>query len=359
MATIRARKRADGTVGYTVQIRITRGGIAHAETQTFDRQAAAKVWAGQREAELSKPGALERAATADTTLSQAIDRYILESLKEIGKTKAQVLRSIKDYPIAGMECERITSADIVAFATELSGARKPQTVGNYISHLAAIFAIAGPAWGIRLDQAAMSSAQKVMRRLGTTSKSANRDRRPTLDELERIMGHYAQRQAQRPAMASMTSIVAFAIFSTRRQAEITRIRWDDLEESEGRVLVRDMKNPGEKIGNHVWVDVRPEAMAIIKAQPRTAPEIFPYSADSISASFTRACQLLEIEDLDFHDLRHDGVSRLFEMGDSVARVASVSGHRSWSSLKRYTHIRQSGDKYDGWRWLKEISSGVQ
>lgn len=27
----------------------------------------------------------------------------------------------------------------------------------------------------------------------------------------------------------------------------------------------------------------------------------------------------------------------------------VSGHRSWQSLKRYTHVRQRGDKYEGWK----------
>jgi integrase len=52
----------------------------------------------------------------------------------------------------------------------------------------------------------------------------------------------------------------------------------------------------------------------------------------------------------FHDLRHDGISRLFEMGWTIPHVASVSGHRSWQSLKRYTHIRQNGDKYAGWDW---------
>ena len=33
----------------------------------------------------------------------------------------------------------------------------------------------------------------------------------------------------------------------------------------------------------------------------------------------------------------------------------VSGHRSWSSLKRYTHIRQTGDKYAGWRLVSTIA----
>ena len=55
----------------------------------------------------------------------------------------------------------------------------------------------------------------------------------------------------------------------------------------------------------------------------------------------------------FHDLRHEGVSRLFEKGLTIPHVATVSGHRSWQSLKRYTHIRQVGDKYVGWQWLSE------
>src|SRR6266853_1770782 len=81
------------------------------------------------------------------------------------------------------------------------------------------------------------------------------------------------------------------------------------------------------------------------SMPRTSDEIFPYSTDAIGAAFTRAVQFLEIDDLHFHDLRHDGVSRLFEIGLNIPRVASVSGHRSWTSLKRYTHLRQTGDKY--------------
>jgi integrase len=59
---------------------------------------------------------------------------------------------------------------------------------------------------------------------------------------------------------------------------------------------------------------------------------------------------LAIDDLHFHDLRHEGVSRLFEMGRTIPQVASVSGHRSWQSLQRYTHLRQVGDKYAGWKW---------
>lgn len=80
----------------------------------------------------------------DRTLAAAIDRYTTESSKKIGKTKAQVLRSIREYDIASMPCNEIQSPDIVQFAKELSAAREPSTVGNYPSHLAAVFPLARP-----------------------------------------------------------------------------------------------------------------------------------------------------------------------------------------------------------------------
>lgn len=62
MATIRARRNADGTVMYTAQIRIKRGGAqVYQESASFSRKKAAEAWALRREAELAEPGGLERA----------------------------------------------------------------------------------------------------------------------------------------------------------------------------------------------------------------------------------------------------------------------------------------------------------
>lgn len=113
-----------------------------------------------------------------------------------------------------------------------------------------------------------------------------------------------------------------------------------------------MKHPGEKIGNDTWVDLPDEAIQVIESMPKTKPEIFPYSPDAVTANFTRACKLLGVEDLRFHDLRHEGISRLFLMGRNIPQIAAVSGHRSWISLKRYTHIREAGDKYANWGCLQ-------
>jgi len=67
----------------------------------------------------------------------------------------------------------------------------------------------------------------------------------------------------------------------------------------------------------VWCELATEALAVIQSMPRAAPEIFPYSTDAISATFTRTCRFLGIDDLRFHDLRHEGISRLFEMGRTI------------------------------------------
>jgi len=295
-------------------------------------------------AELREPGVV--LTREDPPLRDVIDRYLKESAK-IGRTKKQVLETIRDkYDIAEVKCSRIRSEDVVVFAQSLPVA--PQTRQNYLSHLGAVFTVARPAWGYPLDRNLMKDVFIVTKKLGITRKSDQRDRRPTLDELDKIMEHFGHIRTKRPSSVPMQKVTVFAIFSTRRQEEITRITWTDYDKT--RVLVRNMKHPGEKIGNDTWCELPPEAAAVIEIMPRVSDRIFPFTTDAISAAWTRACQFLGIEDLHFHDLRHDGVSRLFEMGKTIPQAASVSGHRSWSSLKRYTHLRQTGDKYANWKW---------
>ena len=253
MGTITARKRKDGSTGYTAQIvKKQNGKIVWREAKTFSKEREAKAWAAFREAEINRPGTLDQLRKPDSTLADAIDRYVTEK-PEIGRTKAQCLKSIKDYRIASMDCASIRSSDISAFARELlTDGRKPQTVGNYISHLSAIFRDARALWDLPLDHAEMRAAQAALSRQDTIAKSAQRDRRPTLAQLDLLMQHFTDRQARAPNAVPMPKIIAFAMYSTRRQEEITRIKWEDLDEPHSRILVRDMKHPGQKRGNDVW-----------------------------------------------------------------------------------------------------------
>lgn len=355
MGTIRKRKRKDGSAAFLAQIVIKRDGrIIHREAKTHDQRIDAAVWMVNREKEL-KTNPPKSDADNDPFFCDLIDRFIKESRKDMGRTKTQVLQTIQASSLGETRASEITSQVLFNYIQELGKDKQPQTVLNYMSHISNLFAIARPAWGVPLDKAAFDDAMVIAKRMGAVSKSKSRSRRPTLEELDKILTFFEERQVRYPNSAPMAKIIVFALFSTRRQEEIIRIQWADLEDDGSRILVRDMKHPGQKIGNDQWCDLVPEALAVIGAMPKTdSPRIFPYTTDAVSAAFTRACKVLEIEDLHFHDLRHEGISRLAELGWSIPHIAGVSGHRSWQSLNRYSHMRKKGDKYEGWEWLERL-----
>jgi integrase len=132
-------------------------------------------------------------------------------------------------------------------------------------------------------------------------------------------------------------VISFAIFSGRRLGEICRLRWDDLRIKNRKVLVRDMKHPRKKKGNDVWCDLTDEALEIISAMPRTSEFIFPFRSESIGTAFRRHRDRAGVEDLRFHDVRHEAISRLFELGLTAPFVARHSGHKSGSCLDRYVN----------------------
>jgi integrase len=351
MGTILTRRRRDGTVGYTAQVRVkVKGKLIHQEAETFDQIKAAKIWISKRETELRQPGGLERLQrdnSHDPILKDVIGRYLAETKEDLSGTKANILRRIQQHAaLAQKRCSKITSPDVVEFAQSLKSS--PATRLNYVTFLAGVFALAKPAWGYPLDAETVKTARVALRRLGVVAKGGQRARRPTLDELNKLMAFFVQSERRLRTVTPMTKIVPFAIFSARRQEEILRIRWSDFDQD--RIFVRDMKHPDAKKGNHVWCDLTPEAVAYINSMPKVDARIFPFTKAAVGAAFTRACKMLGIEDLRFHDLRHEGVSRLFEMGKTIPQVASVSGHRNWQNLQRYTHLRQTGDKYADWDW---------
>jgi integrase len=67
--------------------------------------------------------------------------------------------------------------------------------------------------------------------------------------------------------------------------------------------------------------------------------VFPITRDSLEYYWRKACGAAGIEDLHFHDLRHEATSRLFERGLDAMEVMAITGHSTTEMLKRYTHFR--------------------
>jgi len=379
MGTIVERFKKNGKPSYTAQIRKKkRGQVVLSLAETFSSRQAAVNWMRRQEEALRKKGALDRAISAKTRKSVAdcVQDYINASPEKFGDSKSQMLSYFQRLDFGSRAIEELKAADFVQLAMDLlSGVqappkdpkkdtpahyalkpRKPQTVNGYMVTLGSVIRYGGPISGVAMPLNEYSEALRTLQHQKIVTKSAKRTRRVTLAELDLLMDHFTRRYRDNPRTVPMHKIVAAAIFETHRLGELLANTWADYDKSAGEITVRNMKHPRQTIGNDMVLTLRLEAQAIIESMPRVSDRIFPYNEDVVSRLFTEACKLLEIEDLHFHDLRHEGISRLFEMGLTIPQVAQISGHQSWQCLKRYTQIRQTGDKYENWKWWEVVTA---
>lgn len=330
MGTISKRPAARGH-RYRAEIRIKRAGkIAHREARTFRTKALAQAWIDRREAVLGERINFERYTIADA-ISEYEKRY--EDIHGWGRTKRSTLRFLSRR-IGDWDAYGVTAGMLVRHVSERRLEASAATVANDLTWLAVVFkAMRALERPVALQ--AVEDAILICRQQGLTGRAEERERRPTAAELARLTEYFESRQSSIP----MADVMWFAVHSSRRQAEITRLEWRDLDDATHTGMVRDLKHPRKKIGNHRRFKFTAEGWGITQRQPKVSEFIFPYNPKTIGAIFTRACKVLEIEGLRFHDLRHEATSRLFEAGYSIVEVQQFTLHEDWKVLARYTNLR--------------------
>lgn len=383
MATIRKRTRKNGSVSYYAEIRIKRSGqVVYRESQTWGKKKLAQQWAAKREAYLNEPGVLDAVISGSNennkkTISELIADYVehVYPLKPWSKTKSDTLRLLSESELGKIVAVDFVAADLIEHCKNWGAS--PSTMNQHYLYIKGIFSVAEELLRVPVNYQEIEKAQRVMSRLGLIAKSGERDRRPTIDEITRIVRYaWESRQRQKTSRVShrndiipMDKIVAFAMFSGRRQAEITRITRSGTDSVNKRVLITDMKHPSKKQGNDVWVSVPDEAWRVLMSMPKIEGEdrYFPHFSKTLGDRFIQIQKELGLwvtggDNLRFHDLRHECASWLFERDGyngerwDVSRVAAVTGHKNWNSLKRYTQIEriEPNNKWESWQWLDKI-----
>ncbi|RSZ55588.1 site-specific integrase [Massilia atriviolacea] len=255
-----------------------------------------------------------------------------------GKTK-KATHAMLTRELGSISLKRLNSIHLRDFIDKrVKAGAGGVTIAADLSFLGAILK-----WGkhSRLFDLPTDLARDARRDLATrklSTRSNERDREPTQDELNRLFAYWTGNRRQKIPMAT---ICAFALATTMRQDEICSIALEDVNFEKRSVIIRDRKDPRKKEGNHQTVPLLPAAWAIVEPiiADRQVGPVFPYEASSVSTAFTRACTKLGIDDLRFHDLRHKATSDLFRLGLSIPDVALLTGHKTWTQLKRYTHTR--------------------
>lgn len=322
------------------------------QSRTFPTKTAAKTWSDRIERELADYEARGGTPGENLTIEQLIDWRVDEmaTVKAAGETQQGNLTRLRES-LGPIVAKQLTATDVIEHArrrvqgNHMNGKGyiippcSPATMNVELGYLTELLKLAAPLKGVKLAVDPVEEARPVLRLLKLVGKSKQRDRRPTAAELDRLHAHYAA--AEWRSEIPMSDIITFAILTAKRQGEITRLLWSDLNAEKKTAMLRDAKHPRAKVGNHRTFPLLGDAWELVQRQPRTPGEdrIFPFNSESVGTSFTRACASLGINDLHFHDLRHEGTSRLFEQGYDIPEVAAVTLHTSWNELKRYTQLR--------------------
>lgn len=300
-------------------------------TETFVRHDHAREWATEAEGQIDRGHAPSgRRARSAKTFGALIDLHV-DDMKEVGKppgrsksaTLEMLQRELGALRIGGLDRERL-----IRFGRERSkqGAG-PVTLSMDIGAIRLVISHAIAVHGVELSIEPVDMARIALKRLGLVGKSIERDRRPSEDEIDQLLKHFVSKSNRQ--QIPVARVIKFAIATAMRQEEIFRVTWSDFNRRTKMLLIRDRKDPREKKGNDQEMPLLAvsgyDALALIEEQVLQKKEgddrIFPYNHKSAGTAFTRACQDLGIVDLHFHDLRHEGTSRLFEAGFNSASGA--------------------------------------
>ena len=274
------------------------------------------------------------------TVGDLIRRYVAE-VTGIGSTKLSVLKRISGMPLASKDARKLRAADYIEHCRLRRKTVKPSTAALDLTHWNTVMVYARVAWDMSdVSRASMIDAKPVLRQQKLIGSSQHRDRRPSDDELQRLLAHFRASKCKLP----MADIVELSVEFGRRISETCRMTWGDYDHKRRTIWIRDLKHSKRKDGNDKEAAIPERANEIILRQPRrtASPDerIFPYNHNSVKDAYCIAKNKLNIKGLHLHDSRGECSTRLLEAGYSVPQVMLVTLHDDPKMLlTKYNKLR--------------------
>lgn len=321
------------------RVQVRRAGMYRAAT--FAKKQEAKDWAAGIESQANHIAAGGFAPVPKgATVADLIDKYSETNAKDPGRTKAATLLMLK-REIGKVKLANLSAVVLRDFVDRrIADGAGGVTIAGDLSFLSAVLKWGKHARQLDLPDKLALDARESLKHRGLDTRSRERDREPSDDELKRL---YAYWRANGRQKIDMSLLCQFALATGMRLGEICRLQVEDVDARRKTVIIRDRKDPQKKLGNDQTVPLLADAWAIVAplVDGHKEGSIFGVRGASVSTAFTRACQAIDppILDLHFHDLRHRATAQFFRMGLDIPRVALMTGHKTWTMLRRYTEIK--------------------
>ena len=302
------------------QIRINREDIS--VTKTFLNKKDGETWARLTEVAIERNEFTLKTKKATETLGELFDQYNKEVAPlHRSKTTGFILTSLKKK-LGDVRISTFNARELADWRDTRLTEVKAATVVRELNTLSAMLNHAKKEWCMPISNTVTDIKRPTV--------DASRTRRLTDGEELKLI------EALPPVYRS---IVRLALATAMRRGEILSLLWSNVN-LEGRVAVL----PVTKNGEMRRVPLSSDAITTLKEQRAVnvqaiSGKVFDVTAIALDKSWRRACRNAGVIGLRFHDLRHEAISRLFEIGLNPMEVSSISGHKTLQMLKRYTHLK--------------------
>jgi Site-specific recombinase XerD len=241
-------------------------------------------------------------------------------MKQGAKVEGYKLAMMAQMSLGGLRVADVTSKAIATYRNERLAKVANSTVRSELSLIRRTLEYARREWGFEL-------AHNPAALVTLPPPGMARDRRLQAGEYEALRTQLANHPL-------VWAFVQFAIETAMRRGEILGLTWRHVN-----LTQRTVHLPLTKNGKPRTVPLTDGALEVLEKLPQQGERVFPIDISALRWAWTEACRKADLKDLRLHDLRHEGVSRLFEMGLSVPEVQMISGHKTVTCLFRYTNMR--------------------
>lgn len=315
MATI--RKRNDRW-----QVQVRRKGF-DSVSRSFALRNDALEWAREIERQADRQElAADRKVLETITLRDLIVRYVdcVVNDKKGAEIERIILAAFLREPICKKALSDLNTKDFTSYRDRRLQAIAPISLKRQLAPIRHMFQIAIDEWEIPLKENPLDKVK-------LKAKDNRRERRLKAGEYDKLI--QATRTRRNPLIEK---VVVFAVETAMRRGEILSLCWDQVDLERRSVTILEAKN-----GYSRTIPLSPNAVSLLQSFERTDESVFPLTTNVLKMAWGRMLEGTGIEDLHFHDLRHEAISRFFELGLTVPEVASISGHRDARMLLRYAH----------------------
>ncbi|MCW3797397.1 site-specific integrase [Sphingomonas sp. BN140010] len=281
-------------------------------------------WAAERESMIlsGRSGDL-RPVDRSLTLRSIVERYLREITpsKRSNETERYRLEKLLRDPVSETSLSSLSAAVMASYRDRRAAEVRPGTIRRELSLMNHMLDLARREWGISLFTNPVAEI---------TKPKLNNARSRRLKQ-----GEWLRLRAELEASGNpwVLAIVELAIETGLRRGEILDLHWSRIEWRSSTAFI-----PHTKTDKPRTIPLTPKAIAILQGLTRCSDRVFDTTPNAVKLAWRRATVRAKLADLRFHDLRHEAVSRFFELGLSLPEVALISGHRDPRMLMRYTHL---------------------